>query len=57
MGCSGGAIKPLDLSPWKEEKKMFLFPNKLILESLKNAQNDVSDLHKREWLLYTQSEF
>ncbi|XP_073996346.1 uncharacterized protein [Rhodnius prolixus] len=55
MGCSGGAIKPLDLSPWKEEKKMFLFPNKLILESLKNAQNDVSDLHKREWLLYTQN--
>ncbi|CAH1398171.1 unnamed protein product [Nezara viridula] len=55
MPCSSGTIKSLDMSFWKEQKKLFIIPSSVLAETFKNAQSDVRNIHKREWLLYTHN--
>lgn len=55
MACDSGAIKPLDLSLWKEERKSFIIPSAVLDETLKNARLDVRNIHNQEWDLYTHS--
>ena len=57
MSCSSGTIKQLDMSSWKEQKKMFIIPSSILEETLRNAQSDVRNVHKQEWILYTHSKF
>lgn len=55
MPCNGGPFTDLDLSQWKENKPLLHIPQDVLINSLMNAQNDVTDILKQEWNLYQQS--
>lgn len=48
MPCHQGVINEMNLNPWKETRKTFYIPDKVIAEAVQRAKKDVSKIMEQE---------